>query len=257
MNPCKMAFALSLILIPKIFDCDKVFAQSPSAAGTSDAMMPLPLIPRWNKESPWIVDGRVVDNQKRACPKANVALIAELHTMDSPTIPPRLIAEGNSDANGNFRLTTPSLEWYQCRVLTIVILVEGHATFVKSLEVPFKHQSVGELVMIPSRVVKGKLVNQQGKPVSGVELDIRSFSCPETARYKPGQSNPAAWPASVVTNEQGEFSLSFLTLDKAANVVLSTSDARFSPAPLFVNVDAKAPEFTLTCEFTHERLARN
>jgi hypothetical protein len=76
----KMAFALSMILLPTHFYCDKVLAQSPVAAETSDTMMPLSLIPRWNKESPWIVDGRVVDNQKRACPKANVALIAELHT---------------------------------------------------------------------------------------------------------------------------------------------------------------------------------
>ncbi len=117
MNLYKIKFSLSIFVLPHLFYCDRAFAQSPVAAETSDTMMPLPLIPRLNKESPWIVDGRVVDIQKRACPKANVALIAELHTMDSPTIPPRLIVEGNSDANGNFRLTTPSLEWYQCRVL--------------------------------------------------------------------------------------------------------------------------------------------
>ncbi len=252
MNSCKVAFALSIILLSTIFYCDKVLAQSPVAAEASDAMMPLSLVPRWNKDLPWIVDGRVVDIQKRACSKAKVALIAELHTMDSPTIPPRLIAEGNSDANGNFRLTSPSLEWYQCRFLTLVIQAEGRATFVKSLKVHIKQQSLGELVMIPSRSVKGKLLNPQGQPASGVKLDIASFSCPETARYKPGQSNPAAWPASVVTTAQGEFSLSFLPMDTSASVVLSTSDKRLSPAPLFVKLDAKASDFKLTCEAGNE-----
>jgi hypothetical protein len=248
MNLFKMAFALSIILLPTIFYCDKVLAQSPVAAETSDTMMPFSLIPRWNKESPWIVDGRVVDNQKSACPKANVALIAELHTMDSPTIPPRLIAEGNSNANGNFRLSTPSLEWYQCRVLTLMIQVDGQSTFVKSLKVPIKQQSLGELVMTPSRSVKGKMLNAQGKPVSGVKLDIASFSNPDTARHKPGQYVPAAWPASVVTNAQGEFSLSFLAIDAPANVQLSTSDKRLSPAPLYVNVDVRGSDFEVTCE---------
>lgn len=55
MNSCKVAFALSIILLPTIFYCDKLLAQSPVAAETTDAMMPLSLIPRWNKESPWIV----------------------------------------------------------------------------------------------------------------------------------------------------------------------------------------------------------
>lgn len=248
MNPIKITFALSLLFLPKLFYCDRVLSQSPAAAEASGAMMPLSLIPRWNKESPWIVDGRVVDHQKRPCSKAKVALIAELYTMDSPNIPPRLIAEGNSDANGNFRLTTPSLEWYQCRVLTLMIHVDGQSTFVKSLKVPFKQQSLGELVMIPSRTVKGKLLNAQGTPLSGVQLDIASFSIPDTARYKPGESHPAAWPASVVTNAQGEFSLSFLPTDTSASVELSTLDKRLSPAPLYVNVDVKGSDFEITCE---------
>lgn len=243
-----MAIALLLLFLPKLFYCDKVLAQSPVAAEASDAMMPLSLIPRWNKKSPWLVDGRVIDNQDRPCPKAKVVLIAELHTMDSPTIPPRLIAEGTSDANGNFRLTAPSLEWYQCRVLTLVIQADGQSTFVKSLKVPTKQQSLGELVMSPSRTVKGKLLNAQRMPVSGVKLDIASFSNRNTARFKPGRSIPAAWPASVVTNAQGEFSLSFLPTDASASVELATSDKRLSPAPLYVNVDVKGSDFEVTCE---------
>lgn len=92
------------------------------------------------------------------------------------------------------------------------------------------------------------MLNAQGKPLSGVELDIASFSSPKWARYKPGQSLPAAWPASVVTNAQGEVSLSFLPTDASASVALATSDKRLSPAPLYVNVDVKGSDFEVTCE---------
>jgi hypothetical protein len=219
---------------------------------------PLPLELRWDSENPWRVEGRVVSNENAAIPNAHVALIADLYTMDAPRLAPQVLSQVRTNEAGKFHITTPSLDWSQCRDLTVMASAPNHAVSSIALDVAsLKHPPV-DFRLEPADDVQGRLLDPTGKPAASVRLCIRTISeevSPSTPYASsvtswPSETRPQAWPAPVVTDEEGRFVLRCLRLRPSAKVriVVEADDARYASESIFAMVDATRRELALQCQ---------
>lgn len=217
---------------------------------SSKDIFPLSMKPDWDDEHPWVVEGQVLSRDGRPVPNCDLALIAQLHTMDSPTIPPIVVSESRSDQAGKFRITAPSLEWYQCRFLHLIVKKQGHAVAVRMLECVKKSHSELKVVLDTPQLVHGSLLRPDGKPLANVKLRFEFLSTVDNGTGQLGAlgQRPAAWPADVTTDAKGEFTLDFVNSRHIARIGFVPKDQTLSPTRLFFSPDVANSESTVTCE---------
>jgi RNA polymerase sigma factor (sigma-70 family) len=180
------------------------------------------------------IKGRVVDAGSK--PVADAALAVYVLAMPagraSPgMIPPELLAEGKSDADGQFRLTARRLSAARTAGLRLFARRPGHGLGVAQLKSEPVPPEV-EVQLPPEETILGRLVDLQGQPAAGVKLDVigaRQKAGP--GRYywpvlrEPLQS-AAYWPPATITDASGRFTLRGLGADWG--VTLQASDERFA-----------------------------
>jgi hypothetical protein len=195
-----------------------------------------------------VVTGRVLDADGKPVPGCQVALLTRyFRRSEKPegTWPAtkqaglskanRVSATGQTDGEGRFRLAGPG--GYSAALPTLAAAViasaPGHGLTAQRLDHALARQDV-TVKLQPERVVRGRLVDAQGKPAAGAEVRVHIPPYPEEevrgqhptaiesrlssvlgSQYCCMPPEGPFWPKPVVTDEQGRFFVRGLGTGKA------------------------------------------
>jgi RNA polymerase sigma factor (sigma-70 family) len=153
-----------------------------------------------------------------------------------------LIGSGETDADGRFRLDaarTTADGFYEVFALAAAA---GFGLGWVPLNADAK-EPAAEIRLRPEQVIRGKLIDVQGQPAAGVELQVWKVGRPTNTGTFDGVSmagNPPPdglrdWPSNVVTDDQGRFELTGIGRD--VTVGFHVRDRRFASAGFDVRTD--------------------
>jgi protocatechuate 3,4-dioxygenase beta subunit len=196
------------------------------------------------------VRGKVLDAQGKPLPGAKVAALSQRAQANSSsggeTLPftdlkTQLLGQGTTDRDGNYRIAfarssftrgTEGDPW-----VTVVGLAPGHAVGWEAVQV--KGGPAGEAVvrLRPAEPVRGRLFDLQGQPAARVALHVVRVARTEGGRltglkFTAEAAGLAAWPARVVTDAGGRFTLS--GVDRTLGLTARVHGDRFALHDLVV-----------------------
>jgi hypothetical protein len=166
--------------------------------------------------------GQVVDPEGKPAAGADVALLGE-----PKSNPPNyawlgggILAHGRADADGKFRLTVARAALADYRAAYVIAGKAGHGPALARADLKRPaHETLVRLA--PEKTVRGRLLDLQGQPASGVRVSLtRLFFSDKSARkdgsfsvfVTPPEGFPS-WPGPVTTGKDGKFTLAGLSPD--------------------------------------------
>jgi hypothetical protein len=207
--------------------------------------LPWPFVLQHDRQHPWKIRGHVVDSAGRPIQGAHVAIVAQLHTMDVPYIPPLVLGQFDTDATGQYQVSLPSIPWYQCQTLTAIAGGDSYGMLANALDVAILDHQV-DFQLEPETPVRGVLLKPDGSPAAGVKVNLRGFSQFSANRvlvysaqcWPP--SVPSVWPSSPVTDDKGNFTLQGLSNTSGVKLQLNLAvdDARFAPESFSAEIES-------------------
>ena len=206
----------------------------PAAWAGGDAPVP----PKDAASRDMIVSGRVLGKDGKPLARAQVAVAGTSRDVgrsgDLLTEQTKVLAQGQTDADGRFRLTAPGATTGGFFDLYLLARAPGYGLAVQALNLA-RSANETTLALKPERVVRGRLVDLQGQPAPRVTVFVQAVG-----HLQNGQAhgvhflNPprglALWPESVQTDGQGKFTL--YGLSGSQLVELSVRSDRFAPQTL-------------------------
>ena len=143
-----------------------------------------------------------------------------------------LLGTGQSDGDGRFRLDSPRTASTRVFEVTAIAAAPGSGLGWARLNADAE-QPAGELHLRPEQVIRGRLVDVNGQPATGVELRIQSIGLPNDLGKHDGimfwdESSEVlrAWPRPVKTDDQGLFAIA--GIGRGLDVRLEVRDLRFA-----------------------------
>ena len=152
-----------------------------------------------------------------------------------------VLAKGQTDGNGGFRLSWPAASSKTHRFANLIAGQDSYAIAWQQLDLSAKSKEAS-LALASDKPIRGRLVDIEGLPASGVQLSIRSLSKksldgvslqPNGVGYH-GETIPAAWLQAVESDEQGRFTLRGVPEGYGAWLDVAGSD-RFAPQSIALN----------------------
>jgi RNA polymerase sigma factor (sigma-70 family) len=173
-----------------------------------------------------VISGQVADADGKPVAGAHVAVLARHKTgarARFESTPPQALAEGKTDAGGKFRLAVRGFSSERYWGAFLLTRAEGHGQGYDL--VPLEQRAAEVKVRLPrERVLHGRLVDLQGLPAAGVKVELTTLEGKLPAgntMYLNFEGAPAGaryWPAAVVSDAQGRFTLRGLPADWHATV---------------------------------------
>jgi RNA polymerase sigma factor (sigma-70 family) len=197
------------------------------------------------------ITGRVVGTDGKPVPGAAVAVVAlplgPYRSGDREGYRGRLLAEGKSDAEGNFRLTAPRTSSARFRDVYAVATAEKCAPAWQRLS-PDAERPQAVLKLPPEQVVRGSFVDLQGLPAAGVKVSVsyvgRMVNGQPDGVSSGNLPRHAPWPQPATTDEKGNFVIHGCNRDQG--FVLAVSDDRFATQSFEIDAPGKArPELRI------------
>ena len=156
-----------------------------------------------------------------------------------------LVGKGETDADGRFRFDAARTTADGFFEVYALASAPGFGLGWVPLNADAKEPAV-QIRLRPEQVIRGKLVDVQGQPVAGVELQIWSVGRPNVPQAKGGydgvsMGNPPppeglrVWPRNVVTDNQGQFTVT--GVGRNVTVGFHIRDRRFASAGFQVRTD--------------------
>lgn len=227
------------------------FGENAAAPAPSQSeQFPWPFQLQLQHDRPLVVEGRVLDSAGKPVEKAHVALIAVLVDNSLRVVRPQVLGETTSGAKGAFRATVPSVPAYQCLRVVVVARRAGYGfSFDKLDPADLEHEVTFRLR--DEQPVRGRVVDQQGQPASGVQLCLSSFGEKwSRTDYKgcgfalrPAQQ-ATAWPPPVTSDEAGRFVLRGIPRSSAPELSFrfEVDDPRYAPEAFYSVVPSDGSE---------------
>jgi len=209
-----------------------------------DRPAPVPARPEEKKEI--AVTGRVLDDNGKAVPGAEVAVVVwevlrfsswERYALDKTELKFRT----TSDADGRFHLTSPQLPPVTRRGVRVLARVPGHSLAWVPVD-PDAGEAKVELRLAPEGPIAGKVVDLSGGPVAGLKIHASRLT-----RKKGDGGDTLPLPDDAVTattDERGRFA--FPAIGRGLSAHLEIDDLHCAPKELDVNTgDEKAGHLVL------------
>jgi RNA polymerase sigma factor (sigma-70 family) len=197
------------------------------------------------------VRGRVLDQDGKPVAGADVALLGESKSNAAKDI--RLsgkpLAHGRADGDGRFRLSVARTVLADYRAAYVIAGKAGHglAWAPAELEAPDQETLVR---LAPEKVVRGRLIDVQGQPASGVRVGLTGLS--DSARKDgvsvfvyPPEGFPA-WPGPATTGKDGKFTLAGLNPDLGGALEIDGEEFTVASAPIQAGPEHRKQEVNLT-----------
>jgi RNA polymerase sigma factor (sigma-70 family) len=195
-----------------------------------------------------IVRGRVIGSDGKAIPGADIAILADENRPAgdrefSSLYQRRIIVSGKADTEGKFQFVTPRPRVGQDQHYYCLAAGAGQTVAWRMLQTLVEEPEF-DLKLKAGQRVRGRLVDDTNSPAVGVKLRVGGFGTPEQTGLGPGglfneEIAVAAWPASQVTNRDGNFA--FDGLPPRATVHLAVRDDRYCPQWLTLKTGEDGP----------------
>ncbi|SIN70411.1 RNA polymerase sigma factor, sigma-70 family [Singulisphaera sp. GP187] len=204
------------------------------------------------------VAGRVLDPDGKPVRGAVVDLVARPRApwvgASEDVAPFTLLSQGQSDADGQYRLDAPRTA--STRVFEVIALaaVPGYGLGWAELN-PDAEQPSADLKLPPEQTVRVRLVDVSGAPARGVEVRVLGLGRPDDQGHYKGVTLWAnapkglrTWPQSVATDDNGRITLH--GIGRSVGLNLGVRDLRFAQQDLQIAPDSGAAgkETTLALE---------
>jgi RNA polymerase sigma factor (sigma-70 family) len=213
----------------------------------------LPLTPGKSKRPEGVtVSARVLNADGKPLAKASVALVGYTgdtgRGADLEADHTRVLAQGQTDAEGRLRLAAPGAFPEELKGLYVLAWAPGYAFGLERLD-PARAAAEVSLRLRPERVARGRLVDLQGQPAAGVAVSVGwvgklrnglsdGMSASKTVRAL------AVWPETVRTDSQGKFVVHGLSDTGTSSLVIE--DPRFAPQSMYFKGEELAKEINLS-----------
>jgi RNA polymerase sigma factor (sigma-70 family) len=186
-----------------------------------------------------MVTARVLNADGKPLAKAAVALLGFTGDTDRggdlTADHTRVLAQGQTDAEGRLSLTAPGASPQEVKGLYLLARAPGHALSLERLD-PARAPAEVALRLRPERVARGRLVDLQGQPAAGVAVSVGwvgqvknglldGMSASRTVRAL------AVWPETVRTDAQGKFVVHGLADTGTSSLLVE--DPRFAPQTMY------------------------
>ena len=232
-------FGFALHRSPAVQATETVREESPQ-----ERPAPVPARPEEKKEI--AVTGRVLDENGKPVPGAEVAVVVqevlrfsswERNALDKT----ELKARTTSDADGRFHLTSPQLPPVTRRGVRVLARAPGHALAWTPVD-PDAGEAKVELRLAPPGPIAGKVVDLSGGPVAGLKIHASRLT---RKKGDGGDSLPLPDDAvTATTDERGRFA--FPSIGRSLSAHLEIDDLHCAPKELDVNTgDEKAGHLVL------------
>ncbi len=189
-----------------------------------------------------VVTGRIAFASGAPAADAHVAVIA------MRVQPPRggdlspgseVLAEGQADDNGNYRLTLEGVSSKTHRFASLIARKDGMAVAWKGINL---HEAGVEasLTLPAEELIRGKLVDIEGQPAADIHLLVQTITkrsedgVPGLSVEFFGEQTPAAWIQPVSTDDQGRFEIHGVSEPHGVRLTVVDSD-RFAPQEILLN----------------------
>ncbi|MEW6743188.1 MAG: carboxypeptidase-like regulatory domain-containing protein [Planctomycetota bacterium] len=205
-------------------------------------------------DKPLVVGGSVLDSTGKPLAGSHVAVVAELPNSILPLIPPHVLGEATTGANGAFQATMPGVPLHQLAELWAVARHDGHGFSLQTLDVAAQHHDLTFRLPKELRVL-GRVLDPTGRPAAGVDISVLHFVelWPDRmpadpyrteAPFWPSSARAQAWPPAATTDGQGRFVLEELpcTPGVKLRLWLGIDDLRYAPLQVQRVVATGAPE---------------
>jgi RNA polymerase sigma factor (sigma-70 family) len=188
-----------------------------------------------------VVRGKVVDPDGKALSGARVGVLTQ-HPVDAGearTGGPWLRLD-TTDGKGNFRLIVQRPMPKSWSPPVVVAESPGYGVAWQPLD-PGTNETDAVLRLPPERLLRGHVLDAQGKPASGALVQVAYVSAPGGgSSLWPCASPGPTWPASVITDAQGRFVLR--GLGNGVQVSLDIRHDQSAPQSVLVKSNAQDAE---------------
>lgn len=211
-----------------------------------------PTAPRMPARERMTVVGRVLDPQGRPVAKAVVTVLGASKQADDRPMAgePEVLGQATCDASGRFRLEMPRITSATHHMIGVTAMAPGYGMGWVDLGVDAEQPSA-EVTLRPEQVVVGRIFDIKGRVVPGVKLTVEGVGHTKVGpEVLPdhiegphflggGTSPPAAWPAPVVTDNEGRFTIR--GIGQGLRTLLMADDPEYARQRIIVDTD-DAPE---------------
>jgi RNA polymerase sigma factor (sigma-70 family) len=177
--------------------------------------------------------GQVLDKEGRPCPGARVAVMAfpnvpigELRGSQ----PRRVLGATQVDAQGRFTLLVPAATAAAHFGFSFVATRPGKGLSWQLMTSDASRQDL-ELRLEPSRTIRGRLIDSEGRPAAGVEVRLAGLAKenprPTSVQLPAPSKGDTGLPAPVVTGAGGEFEIQGVSAGHDVHLLIR--DDRFAP----------------------------
>ena len=197
------------------------------------------------EEGRMTVTGRVIGLDGRPAPGVPIDIVAATRTPPSATDAERepfvVLGQGSADAEGHFQIESTRASSSRYRDVYVLAGATGPGSAFGCVSLPTdSDRPEAEVYLQPERPIRGRLVDIQGQPAAGVEVQLRTvysdrdrldggrFDSPVPTRgYLWSGAPPGlrAWPRAV-TDAQGRFTLA--GVGRGLELWLSVRDPRYA-----------------------------
>ncbi|MHB1557651.1 MAG: sigma-70 family RNA polymerase sigma factor [Isosphaeraceae bacterium] len=198
------------------------------------------------------VVGRVMDPQGRPAAKAAVMVHGASKAVDDRPMAgvPTALGQATCDANGRFRIEMPRITSATHHMIGVTAMAPGFGMGWVDLGVDDEQPSA-EVTLRPEQIVVGRIFDIKGRVVPRVKLTVEGVGHTKVGpEVLPdhiegpyflggGTSPPAAWPAPVVTDAEGRFTIR--GIGQGLRTLLMADDPEYARQRIIVDTD-DAPE---------------
>jgi RNA polymerase sigma factor (sigma-70 family) len=161
------------------------------------------------------VTGRVVDDADKPLAGAAVAVLGRAispYRIAHRSMWPKALGQGKTDGDGRFRLTVPRTSKEGFWDVNVLAGLAGHGLGQVRFDPDTKQPDV-KIVLPKEQILRGRLVDLQGKAAAGVQVHVVHLNGEISKKeyiwvhFKEPPKGLTAWPASATTDGEGRFIL--------------------------------------------------
>jgi RNA polymerase sigma factor (sigma-70 family) len=188
------------------------------------------------------VTGKVLDADGKPVAYADVAVlgrpISPLRSRLEDGQPGVALGQGKTDGDGHFHLIVAQTSKERFWTVCVFARAPGRALGWQQLDPDLDH-ALAEIRLPRERILRGRLIDLQGQPVTNVKLQVVRIVGPPPQRYRPllkadrPPGGLACLPEPVTTDAQGRFQL--CGLDGTLTVTLELLDAHYARQELEIS----------------------
>jgi protocatechuate 3,4-dioxygenase beta subunit len=185
-----------------------------------------------------VVTGRVVDPDGKPISNAQIAVVGRRNSLFRE---PKPFGQTKTDVTGRYRLRMPRTSSSSFLKVSVFASSPGFGIGWQPLNLNADQPEV-LIELPPEQIIRGRLINLEGQPASGVKVYVTQIGKPVPGGrtlwsmwFSEPVDDLSAWPGPITTDERGRFVLRGIGRKLAVN--LQTRDEPFARESIHIRAD--------------------